>query len=165
MKDFLIVKLDVFWLGLVASQGELSRVCLSCSEDSILEDIGIKPSEKPSVSSLLQALSRDLANHWKGKRVDFSRYSLKLASYPSFSRKVWSQTRLIPYGETRSYKWVAQAISSKAFRAVGKALGNNPFPIIIPCHRVIKGDGELGGYSWGLGIKRRLLEIEGFPND
>ncbi|TET28950.1 methylated-DNA--[protein]-cysteine S-methyltransferase [Candidatus Aerophobetes bacterium] len=165
MKDFLIVKPDVFWLGLVASQGKLVRVCLSYSEESTRENLGIKRSEKASTSSLLQSLRWDLADYWKGKRVDFSKYSLELASYSSFSKKVWAQTRLIPYGEVRSYKWVAERIGSKGFQAVGKALGNNPFPIIVPCHRVIKEDGELGGFSSGLGIKRKLLKIEGFLND
>jgi len=165
MKDFLIVKPDVFWLGVAISQGKLVRVCLSYSEESTRENLGIKPGEKASTSSLLQSLRWDLANYWRGKRVDFSKYSLELASYPPFSKKVWAQTRLIPYGEVRSYKWVAERIGSKGFRAVGKALGNNPFPIIIPCHRVIKEDGELGGFSSGLGIKRKLLKIEGFLND
>jgi len=165
MKDFLIVKPDVFWLGLVASQGKLVRVCLSYSEESTRENLGIKPGEKASTSSLLQSLRWDLANYWRGKRVDFSKYPLELASYPPFSKKVWAQTRLIPYGEVRSYKWVAERIGSKGFRAVGKALGNNPFPIIVPCHRVIKEDGGLGGFSSGLAIKRRLLKIEGFLKD
>ena len=161
----MIVKPDVFWLGVAISQGKLVRVCLSYSEESTRENLGIKPGEKASTSSLLQSLRWDLANYWRGKRVDFSKYSLELASYPPFSKKVWAQTRLIPYGEVRSYKWVAERIGSKGFRAVGKALGNNPFPIIIPCHRVIKEDGELGGFSSGLGIKRKLLKIEGFLND
>lgn len=165
MKDFLIVKPDVFWLGVAISQGKLVRVCLSYSEESTRENLGIKPGEKASTSSLLQSLRWDLANYWRGKRVDFSKYSLELASYPPFSKKVWAQTRLIPYGEVRSYKWVAERIGSKGFQAVGKALGNNPFPIIVPCHRVIKEDGELGGFSSGLGIKRKLLKIEGFLND
>jgi len=165
MKDFLIVKPDVFWLGLVASQGKLVRVCLSYSEESTRENLGIKPGEKASTSSLLQSLRWDLANYWRGKRVDFSKYPLELASYPPFSKKVWAQTRLIPYGEVRSYKWVAERIGSKGFQAVGKALGNNPFPIIVPCHRVIKEDGGLGGFSSGLAIKRRLLKIEGFLKD
>jgi len=165
MKDFLIVKPDAFWLGVAISQGKLVRVCLSHSEESIRKNLGIKRSEKASTSSLLQSLRWNLANYWKGKRVDFSKYSLALASYSSFSKKVWTQTRLIPHGEVRSYKWVAERIGSKGFRAVGKALGNNPFSIIVPCHRVIKEDGELGGFSWGPGIKRRLLKIEGVLND
>jgi len=67
----------------------------------------------------------------------------------------------IPLGQTRSYKWVAQAIGKpKAVRAVGQALKNNPFPLIIPCHRVIKEDGALGGYAGGKNTKKTLLSLE-----
>ena len=78
-----------------------------------------------------------------------------------FERKVWETLKEIPYGETRTYKWLAEKIDKPhAFRAVGNALGKNPIPIIFPCHRVIETDGSIGGYSAGPDIKRRLLEIE-----
>lgn len=67
----------------------------------------------------------------------------------------------IPLGETKSYKWVAQKIGRpKAVRAVGTALKNNPFTLLIPCHRVVNSDGSLGGYSKGLKKKRQLLDLE-----
>ena len=69
--------------------------------------------------------------------------------------------RTIPYGETRSYGWVASHLGlPKAARAVGQALGRNPLPIIIPCHRVISSDGGLGGFGGGLGLKESLLRLE-----
>jgi methylated-DNA-[protein]-cysteine S-methyltransferase len=78
-----------------------------------------------------------------------------------FEKMVWKTLRKIPYGETRTYKWLAEQIGKpQAFRAVGNALGKNPIPIIFPCHRVIETDGSLGGYSGGTDLKRRLLEIE-----
>ena len=79
-----------------------------------------------------------------------------------FQWKVLSVTANIPLGETRSYKWVAQQVGSlKAVRAVGQALRKNPYPVIIPCHRVIKQDGSLGGYAGGSGEKKaELLEME-----
>ena len=78
-----------------------------------------------------------------------------------FRRLVWEATRLIPYGETRSYGWVAKQIGKPhAARAVGQALGKNPFLIIVPCHRVIAGDGTLGGFGGGLEMKQTLLEME-----
>jgi methylated-DNA-[protein]-cysteine S-methyltransferase len=74
---------------------------------------------------------------------------------------VWEITRLIPYGETRSYAWVAEQIGQpRAVRAVGQALGKNPLPIIIPCHRVITSNGKLGGFGGGLEMKKRLLSLE-----
>jgi len=79
-----------------------------------------------------------------------------------FQWKVLKVTANIPLGETRTYKWVAEKIGSpKAIRAVGQALRRNPYPIIIPCHRVIKQDGSLGGYAGGLGERKaKLLNIE-----
>jgi O-6-methylguanine DNA methyltransferase len=78
-----------------------------------------------------------------------------------FQKKVWSALAKIPYGQTRSYKEIARTIGyPKAFRAVGNANGRNSIPLIIPCHRVIENNGGLGGYGHGIGVKRRLLELE-----
>lgn len=80
-----------------------------------------------------------------------------------FEWKVLSATAKIPIGETRSYQWIARAIGSpKAMRAVGQALKKNPYPVIIPCHRVIRGDGSLGGYQGKKGTRKkaRLLHLE-----
>jgi methylated-DNA-[protein]-cysteine S-methyltransferase len=78
-----------------------------------------------------------------------------------FHRLVWGAARTIPYGETRSYAWVARQVGSpRAARAVGQALGANPLPLIVPCHRVVASDGGLGGFAGGLALKHRLLEIE-----
>jgi O-6-methylguanine DNA methyltransferase len=79
-----------------------------------------------------------------------------------FQRAVLTAIQKIPFGETRSYGWVARAIGKpRASRAVGQALGANPIPIIIPCHRIIASDGSLGGYGGGLPLKRKLLTLEG----
>jgi O-6-methylguanine DNA methyltransferase len=68
----------------------------------------------------------------------------------------------IPFGQTRSYAWLAKQVEGKnKARAVGAACGSNPIPILIPCHRVIREDGGLGGYGGGLGIKKKLLKMEG----
>jgi methylated-DNA-[protein]-cysteine S-methyltransferase len=79
----------------------------------------------------------------------------------SFQKKVWSELIKIPYGQTRSYKEIAQAIDHpKAIRAVGNANGQNSLPLIIPCHRVIESNGGLGGFGHGLKAKRQLLDLE-----
>jgi methylated-DNA-[protein]-cysteine S-methyltransferase len=79
-----------------------------------------------------------------------------------FQKRVWGQVAAIPYGETRSYLQIAQALGSPgAVRAVGAANGANPVPIVVPCHRVIGAKGKLVGYGGGLGMKKRLLELEG----
>lgn len=84
-----------------------------------------------------------------------------LEGLPEFQREVLKVVSQIPWGETRSYKWVAEKINKPgATRAVGQALKKNPYPFIIPCHRVIKSDGSLGGYSSGLQYKKFLLDLE-----
>ena len=111
-------------------------------------------SEKP----LLKTVER-LKAYFSGQRVEFPD-ELDLSSATDFQRQVWRITRLIPYGETRSYGWIAKRLGKKGARAVGQALARNRLPVIIPCHRVVAGDGKLGGYSGGVGMKRSLLRLE-----
>ena len=78
-----------------------------------------------------------------------------------FEKKVLREVLKIPIGEVRSYKWVARRIGKpKAYRAVANALRKNPYPLLIPCHRVIKSDGKLGGYSGGKSLKKELINLE-----
>ena len=82
-----------------------------------------------------------------------------------FQKKVWHELLKSPFGKTVSYKTIAQRIGDiKSIRAVGGANGANPIPIIIPCHRVVNSDGTIGGYSGGIKIKEKLLELEGSIN-
>ncbi|WP_376788722.1 methylated-DNA--[protein]-cysteine S-methyltransferase [Thermoflexus sp.] len=81
-----------------------------------------------------------------------------------FQQKVWMETARIPYGQTLTYRELACRIGQPgAARAVGRALGANPLPILIPCHRVVAADGRLGGYTGGRHLKRWLLHLEGAP--
>ncbi len=78
-----------------------------------------------------------------------------------FQRRVWEALRRIPRGETRTYGEIAREIGAPAaVRAVGGACGANPVALVVPCHRAVRTDGGLGGYAWGLTVKRRLLELE-----
>lgn len=78
-----------------------------------------------------------------------------------FERKVYLAVSSIPYGEIRTYKWVAERIGHpKAVRAVGQALKKNPLPFFVPCHRVVKSNGGLGGYKYGASWKKKLLQME-----
>ena len=78
-----------------------------------------------------------------------------------FAKKVYNVVLGIPLGEVRTYKWVAaRAGRPAAYRAVGQALKRNPWPIIIPCHRVVRSNKELGGYAWGKSRKQALLNLE-----
>jgi methylated-DNA-[protein]-cysteine S-methyltransferase len=105
-------------------------------------------------------LRDQLAEYFAGERREFD---LRLAPEGTpFERSVWEELRRIPFGETRSYGEIAGAIGRPgAARAVGRANGANPIPIVVPCHRVIGADGSLTGFGGGLEAKSRLLEIEG----
>ena len=87
----------------------------------------------------------------------------KMKEYTPFQQAVWKACMTIPEGQTRSYKWIAEKIGKPgAVRAVGSALGHNPFAPVVPCHRVIKSDGSLGGFSGagGPAAKEKLLKKE-----
>ena len=103
--------------------------------------------------------ARQLGEYFAGKRFEFD---LPLAPVgTAFQRTVWRQLQQIPYGETISYGELARRVGNpKASRAVGSANGANPLPIVIPCHRVIAGDGTLGGFGGGLPTKQALLALE-----
>jgi O-6-methylguanine DNA methyltransferase len=110
-------------------------------------------------NQLLRHATEQLQAYFAGQRRDFD-LPLDLAG-TAFQRSVWRALLDIPYGETRSYGFVAQAIGApKAVRAVGAANGSNPIPIVVPCHRVIGAGGSLTGYGGGLALKRFLLELE-----
>jgi AraC family transcriptional regulator, regulatory protein of adaptative response / methylated-DNA-[protein]-cysteine methyltransferase len=79
----------------------------------------------------------------------------------AFQRRVWQELQRIPHGTTRTYSQVARALGHpRAVRAVARACATNPVSIVVPCHRVIRGDGNLAGYRWGLSRKEQLLEQE-----
>ncbi len=110
--------------------------------------------------SLLKYEMNLLKAYFKGKQVDFD-FPLDLSSGTPFQILVWKKLREIPYGECRSYKWVAEGIGNpRAARAVGMANNKNPLPPVIPCHRVIGSNGSLTGYASGLHVKKYLLEME-----
>lgn len=105
---------------------------------------------------------RQLSEYFAGTRRSFD-VRLFLPG-TDFQRRVWSALAEIPYGETRTYRDLAQRIGNpKAMRAVGLANGANPVPIVLPCHRVIGADGSLTGFGGGLDAKRFLLDLEGVP--
>ncbi len=106
------------------------------------------------------AAARELRAYFDGRLRSFSaRYDI--GALPPFSRAVLNLTAKIPYGETRSYQWLARRLGRpRAARAVGNALARNPLPIIIPCHRVVRVDGSFAAFVLGSGWKKRLLCLE-----
>ena len=114
------------------------------------------------VSELSFKMMRTLLDRYlKGERVVFD-IDYDISGLNPFTRKVLDELRRIPYGETRSYGEIGRRVGSPmSGRAVGQAVGRNPIPIVIPCHRVIREDGSLGGFSLGEKLKKRLLFLEG----
>jgi len=109
-------------------------------------------------------ITRELKEYFQ-KGLDKFSQNIGFLKGTDFEKKVWQMLHEIPYGETRTYKWIAEKIGNPhATRAVGQALSRNPLSIILPCHRIIESDGSIGGYSAGVDIKRRLLEIEYYIN-
>jgi methylated-DNA-[protein]-cysteine S-methyltransferase len=109
--------------------------------------------------SLTDKAAAQIDEYLSGKRQAFD---LPIAPRGTeFQLKVWNALQAIPYGETRTYKQIAEEVGNpKACRAVGMANNKNPLSIIVPCHRVIGSSGSLVGYAGGLGVKKRLLEME-----
>jgi methylated-DNA-[protein]-cysteine S-methyltransferase len=102
-----------------------------------------------------------LDRYLKGEKVDFD-VDIDISGESQFTQKVLRELQKIPYGKVRSYLWIGKRMGhAMAARAVGQAVGRNPIPILIPCHRVIREDGSLGGFSLGEEIKKRLLFLEG----
>ncbi|MBD3415295.1 MAG: methylated-DNA--[protein]-cysteine S-methyltransferase [Candidatus Aminicenantes bacterium] len=99
--------------------------------------------------------------YFLGKPVDFSSLELDFSSGTPFQKKIWQMTRKVTYGRTQTYKSLAQKINHKGYRSVGGALGKNPFLIAVPCHRIIRTDGTLGGFGAGIGLKKYFLNLEG----
>ena len=149
------------WIALMGSPVGLRCVTLPAkSIQEALNQLDFDISQAQESHYRFQDTIKQLNAYFDGNEVCFTD-SLDFSEATGFQQEVWQATRLIPYRETRGYAWVAAQISRpKAARAVGNALGRNPMPVIIPCHRVIAGDGGLGGFTGGLEMKRFLLGIE-----
>jgi len=130
-------------------------------EDAVLADMAARLSPRVlSAPARLDGPRRELDEYFEGRRRRFD-VALDLRLMTDFTRRVLAATAAIPYGSLSSYRDVATAAGSpRGSRAAGNALGSNPLPIVLPCHRVVHSDGGLGGYTGGLDRKRTLLAIE-----
>jgi methylated-DNA-[protein]-cysteine S-methyltransferase len=148
-------------MGVLGSETGLRRLTLPRpSDDGIPEQLNISENQAILSPPHFRGLVRRLEDYFAGKKADFPD-ALDLAGATPFQRRVWAAARLIPYGGTRSYGWLAGQIGQpKAARAVGQALGRNPLPVIVPCHRVLAHDGSPGGFTGGIQMKKFLLGLE-----
>ncbi len=171
-----IAHTDIGWIGLLASEVGLRVASLPRPTlDEAIHDLriiagpaglpqhAIYPAVGPQAELLNETMGR-LQQYACGKVVDFADLlpHFDLRDGTPWQQAVWRGLVTIPYGQTRSYGWLAQHVNApKAARAVGAAVGANPLPIILPCHRVLSSKGELTGYTGGgIAMKRRLLDLE-----
>lgn len=149
-------------IHLSATSGGITGIRFSENTAEFLMDQAVRTGEQEWVRGergLLADAEAQIREYLEGKRREFD-----LPLDPrgtAFQRAVWEALRKIPYGETRTYADLAGALAApRAVRAVGAACGANPIAIVIPCHRAVAKGGGLGGYSGGLELKRRLLDLE-----
>ena len=156
----MIFKTPLGWIEIAASSKGITSIDLSPStrrasfrrKQSLADGL---------MAGLLTEAQMQLMEYFEGTRREFS-FPVDWSAGTPFQRKVWKAITRIPYGRARSYQWVAARVGGKQYaRAVGMALGANPVPVVVPCHRIIAHDGSLGGFSCGLPLKRRLLNLEG----
>jgi methylated-DNA-[protein]-cysteine S-methyltransferase len=163
MVIYKVFKTSFGWCGLIKGEKGLKRIFLpeKSRKELILK---IKVFCPLSVSSKdgFEKEIKDISAYFKSENKKLS-FPLDFSGSTNFQRMVWSETAKIPYGKTGTYLFVAERIKRKnSARAVGNALGKNPFPLVIPCHRVLRADGKMGGFTaaGGIVLKEKLLKLE-----
>jgi methylated-DNA-[protein]-cysteine S-methyltransferase len=165
-------KEDLFFaVGISPVSGKIVRIFLpTSSREKLLKQISSEFTDF-ELTEQYQDIAQNLFKIYQGYEVNFNQEMLDLSidkSDPSkgpvrseFNLKVLKMVLEIPRGEVKTYKEIAECMDSKAWRAVGSAMARNPFPLVIPCHRVVKSNLSLGNYGGGVGMKKELLEKEG----
>jgi methylated-DNA-[protein]-cysteine S-methyltransferase len=152
------------WMGVSETAKGIDAVVLpKASRRAVLSELGFPSAKLPEglTSPRLREAQTQLTRYLAGTCRSFD-LPLDLSRGTNFQQKVWRTLRRISYGRLRSYQWVAVRVGGRRYaRAVGNAVGANPLPIVIPCHRIVAQDASLGGFSGGLPTKRKLLTLEG----
>jgi len=141
---------------------QLPEATAQAMEAKIARESGGYPSSAPPPA--IAALIERIRKHFEGNADDFRDIAVDLDGMGPFARRVYAAARAIPPGQTMTYGEIAEVLARPgAARAVGQALGKNPIPLIIPCHRVLAAGGKPGGFSaaGGLTTKARMLDVEG----
>jgi O-6-methylguanine DNA methyltransferase len=138
----------------------LPRASGAAVKSAFQQSFSVDPIEI-SQSDRLEDVRNQLIEYLSYRRQSFD-FPIDLSRGTPFQRRVWRTLQRVPYGRLRSYRWIAARVGGLQYaRAVGNAVGANPLPIVIPCHRIVAHDGTLGGFSSGLSVKRKLLTLEG----
>ncbi len=164
MRRAVIFKTSWGWVGISETVKGIDGIVLPKGSKRAVESelgaLGSEPFEQGS-SDRLESARRQMLKYLAGTSVAFD-VPLDLSQGTSFQRRVWRVLQRIPFGKLRSYRWIADQVGGRHYaRAVGNAVGANPVPIVIPCHRIVGQDASLGGFSGGLLTKRKLLALEG----
>lgn len=152
------------WVGISETAKGIDAIALPKRSKQAIE-FGLRTMAggpvEPGESARLEAARRQLLDYLAGKRNRFD-IPLDLSRGTAFQRRVWRTLQRVPFGKLRSYQWIASRVGGRRYaRAVGNAVGANPLPIVVPCHRIVAQDASLGGFSSGLPMKRKLLTLEG----
>ena len=164
MRQAIIFKSRWGWMGVSETTKGIDAVVFpKPSRQAVLSELRLSAAEllEGRMSSRLRKAQTQLTDYLAGARRSFD-LPLDLSRGTSFQQKVWRTLRRVSYSRLRSYQWVAVRVGGRQYaRAVGNAVGANPMPIVIPCHRIVAQDASLGGFSGGLPTKRKLLTLEG----
>ena len=164
--SFTVFKTAIGWCGMVMKGRNVKRLFIGHSrqhqikrhiKEAFRDAMEVHPSRR------MRAIIKRLERYCSGKNVALGSVPVDWSSLTAFHKKVLKAAAQIPYGSVDTYSGLARKIDSpKSARAVGNALAKNPFPLIVPCHRIIRGDGRMGGFSaaGGVRLKRRLLKME-----
>ena len=150
------------WLALLGTERGLLRVSLQPEPQPALDGLGDAMVEAEENAEVFADALAAFDEYFAGNVAALDQIPLDLSDASPFFGAAWAACRSIPPGETRTYQWLAEAAGNpRASRAAGQAMAKNPFPLIIPCHRVVGSNGGLHGYgAGGVGVKARLLEME-----
>jgi methylated-DNA-[protein]-cysteine S-methyltransferase len=164
MRQAIIFKSRWCWVGLSETAKGIDALVLpKSSRQAVLPELRAAPAEllNGRTSPRLRKARAQLTDYLAGNRQSFD-LPLDLSRGTNFQQKVWRALRRVSYGQLRSYRWVAGRVGGRQYaRAVGNAVGANPMPIVIPCHRIVAQDASIGGFACGLPMKRKLLALEG----
>jgi len=161
--SFVVVEAALGWAGVVLSPCGIRHATLFHSSRTSCEaELIAAGGEAAESGPRADEIARLLTGYARGEGALLDEYPVDLPACTPLQRSVWLALRRVPYGQTRSYGWLANEVGATGkARPVGSINGANPVPLWLPCHRIIGADGSLVGYGGGLEMKRQLLELEG----
>jgi len=162
--SYTLFRINIGWCGVVKNKKGMRRIFIGYSKRNqlikhITEEFGKTLTKENPAGELIEKINR----YCLGEKISFDRYTMDWSSLTPFQYAVLNETMKIPYGTVVTYGSLARKIGfPRGFRAVGNALSKNPFPLLVPCHRIVRGDGKIGGFSAGGGkkLKEKLLRME-----